>query len=57
MGPADLMDDRNGSGHIRHLLPNAAFPALANSKRALKPQEKIAFSQVSLLRHRAVASL
>jgi hypothetical protein len=57
MGPAGLMDERNGFGHIRHLLPNAAFRASANSKRTLNPQEKIAFSQVSLPLHRAVASL
>src|SRR5271165_690768 len=57
MGPDGLMDDRNGSGHIRHLLPNTAFRLTANSKSALKAQEEVVFSQVSLLLHRSVASL
>src|SRR5271166_3395697 len=57
MGPDGLMDDRNGSGHICHLLPNTAFRLTANSKSALKAQEEVVFSQVSLLLHRSVASL
>jgi hypothetical protein len=40
MGPIGLIDDRNGSGHVRHLLASTPFRAPANSKRAIKPQEK-----------------
>jgi hypothetical protein len=38
-------------------LPVTAFPAKANPKKALNPQEFSVFSQVSMAVNRAVASL